>query len=95
MKSEIIKKGLEKAPHRSLLNALGLTKWEKDRPFIGIVNSQNDLVPGHIHLNQIAGAVKGGGGKKGGPFFFSPGVFFLGLSKKEELLPRQKQQTPI
>ena len=53
MKSEIIKKGLEKAPHRSLLNALGLTKWEKDRPFIGIVNSQNDLVPGHIHLDQI------------------------------------------
>ena len=66
MKSEIIKKGLEKAPHRSLLNALGLTKWEKDRPFIGIVNSQNDLVPGHIHLNQIADAVKAGVRANGG-----------------------------
>lgn len=66
MKSETIKKGLEKAPHRSLLNALGLTKWEKDRPFIGIVNSQNDLVPGHIHLNQIADAVKAGVRANGG-----------------------------
>lgn len=66
MKSEIIKKGLEKAPHRSLLNALGLTKWEKDRPFIGIVNSQNDLVPGHIHLDQIADAVKAGVRANGG-----------------------------
>jgi len=66
LKSETIKKGLEKAPHRSLLNALGLTKWEKDRPFIGIVNSQNDLVPGHIHLNQIADAVKAGVRANGG-----------------------------
>ncbi|MFY9273071.1 MAG: dihydroxy-acid dehydratase, partial [Thermacetogeniaceae bacterium] len=66
MKSEIIKKGLEKAPHRSLLNALGLTKWEKDRPFIGIVNSQNELVPGHIHLDQIADAVKAGVRANGG-----------------------------
>ncbi len=66
MKSEIIKKGLEKAPHRSLLNALGLTKWEKDRPFIGVVNSQNDLVPGHMHLNQIADAVKAGVRANGG-----------------------------
>lgn len=60
MKSEVTKKGIEKAPHRSLLNALGLTNWEKDRPFIGIVNSQNDLVPGHRHLDEIAKAVKAG-----------------------------------
>lgn len=66
MKSEVTKKGIEKAPHRSLLNALGLTKWEKDRPFVGIVNSQNDLVPGHLHLDQIAGAVKAGVRANGG-----------------------------
>lgn len=66
MKSEVIKKGIEKAPHRSLLNALGLANWEKDRPFVGIVNSQNDLVPGHLHLDQIAGAVKAGVRANGG-----------------------------
>ncbi len=60
MKSEVTTKGIEKAPHRSLLNALGLTKWEKDRPFVGIVNSQNDLVPGHWHLDQIADAARAG-----------------------------------
>jgi dihydroxy-acid dehydratase len=66
LKSEVTKKGIEKAPHRSLLNALGLTKWENDRPFVGIVNSQNDLVPGHLHLDQIASAVKAGVRANGG-----------------------------
>ncbi len=66
MKSEVTKKGIEKAPHRSLLNALGLTKWEKERPFIGVVNSQNDLVPGHRHLDAIAEAVKAGVRANGG-----------------------------
>lgn len=66
MLSDKIKKGVEKAPHRSLLKALGLTEWEKERPFIGIVNSQNEIVPGHIHLDQIASAVKAGVRANGG-----------------------------
>lgn len=57
MKSNDIKKGVEKAPHRSLLKASGLTDEEIRRPLIGVVNSKNDIVPGHIHLNTIAEAV--------------------------------------
>lgn len=60
MKSDQIKSGLEKAPHRSLLRALGLTKEEMERPIIGVVNSFNEIVPGHIHLRTIADAVKAG-----------------------------------
>jgi dihydroxy-acid dehydratase len=52
--------GLEKAPHRSLLYALGLTREEMDRPLIGVVNSANEIVPGHLHLDIIARAVKDG-----------------------------------
>jgi len=66
LNSDSIKKGIEKAPHRSLLNALGLTGWEKERPFVGIVNSQNDLVPGHLHLDLIADAVQAGVRANGG-----------------------------
>lgn len=55
-----MKNGLEKAPHRSLFKALGLTDWELEKPIIGIVNSQNEIVPGHMHLDQIASAVKTG-----------------------------------
>ncbi len=60
MRSSLFKKGLEKAPHRSLLYALGLTKEEIERPLVGIVNSANEVVPGHIHLNTIAEAAKAG-----------------------------------
>ena len=60
MKSDSMKKGLEKAPHRSLLKALGLTDEEIKKPLIGIVNSFNEIVPGHIELNKIASAVKRG-----------------------------------
>jgi dihydroxy-acid dehydratase len=59
-------KGLEKAPHRSLLHALGLTREEMNRPLIGIVNSANEIVPGHLHLDQIARAVKAGVRMAGG-----------------------------
>jgi dihydroxy-acid dehydratase len=59
-------KGLEKAPHRSLLYALGLTKEEIKRPLIGVVNSANEIVPGHLHLDQIAQAVKAGVRMAGG-----------------------------
>ena len=60
LRSNTMKKGLEKAPHRSLLYALGLTKKEIDRPLVGIVNSANEVVPGHIHLSKLAEAAKAG-----------------------------------
>jgi dihydroxy-acid dehydratase len=55
-----MKKGVTKAPHRSLFKAAGLTDDELARPIIGIVNSANEIIPGHIHLNTIAEAVKRG-----------------------------------
>lgn len=66
MKSAQMKQGLEKAPHRSLLKALGLTNEEIERPIIGIVNSFNEVVPGHVHLRNIAEAVKAGVRMAGG-----------------------------
>jgi dihydroxy-acid dehydratase len=60
MRSDMIKNGLEKAPHRSLLNALGFISEELDRPMIGVVNSFNEIVPGHMHLNEITDCVKAG-----------------------------------
>ncbi len=69
MRSDITKKGVERAPHRSLLRAMGLTDRELDQPFIGVVNSFNELIPGHIHLNSIAEAVKGGVRSAGGTPF--------------------------
>ena len=55
-----MKKGLEKSPHRSLLKAMGLTDAEIQRPLIGIANAKNEIIPGHIHLDKIAEAVKAG-----------------------------------
>ena len=60
MRSDAMKNGIARAPHRSLLYALGLTKKEIERPIIGIVNSANEIIPGHIHLNSIAEAAKAG-----------------------------------
>lgn len=60
MLSSKMKEGVSKAPHRSLFKASGLTNEELKRPIIGIVNSQNDIVPGHINLDQIAEAVSKG-----------------------------------
>ena len=60
MRSDVMKKGIERAPHRSLLYALGLTKDDLNRPLIGVVNSGNEIIPGHIHLDKIAEAVKCG-----------------------------------
>ena len=69
MKSDVIKRGTERAPHRSLLRALGCTREDMDRPFIGIINSFSEVVPGHINLRDIAEAVKGGVRSGGGvPF---------------------------
>jgi dihydroxy-acid dehydratase len=72
MKSDAAKKGVERAPHRSLLYAVGCTREEMDRPFIGIVNSFTEVVPGHIHLREIAESVKAGVREGGGvPFEFN------------------------
>ncbi len=72
MKSKMVKEGLEKAPHRSLFKALGLTDEEMKRPFIGVVNSWNEIVPGHINLDKISEAVKAGIRLAGGvPFEFN------------------------
>jgi len=69
MKSDVVKKGIERAPHRSLLRALGCTRDEMDKPFIGIVNSFSEIVPGHMHLQGIAEAAKAGVREEGGvPF---------------------------
>jgi len=71
LKSQVIKRGVEKTPHRSLLKALGLTDTEIRKPFIGVVNSFNEIVPGHVHLRQISDAVKAGVRMAGGvPFEF-------------------------
>ena len=60
MRSDIVKKGIERAPHRSLFKAMGYTDEEISRPLIGVVNSKNEIVPGHIHLDKITEAVKAG-----------------------------------
>ncbi len=60
MRSDNVKTGAERAPNRSLMYALGLTKEEMERPLIGIVDSRNDVVPGHMHLDKITEAVKTG-----------------------------------
>ncbi|WP_440948110.1 dihydroxy-acid dehydratase [Methanosarcina sp. T3] len=71
MRSAIIKEGPERAANRSLLKATGVTDSEMKKPFIAVVNSWNDIVPGHIHLNKLAEAVKAGIRNAGGvPFEF-------------------------
>jgi dihydroxy-acid dehydratase len=72
MRSDVVKKGIERAPHRSLLYALGVAREEMERPFIGIVNSFTEVVPGHIHLREVAEEVKAGVRSGGGvPFEFN------------------------
>ena len=69
MRSDSVKKGIERAPHRALLRALGVSQEDFTKPFIGVVNSFNEIVPGHIHLETIAQAVKEGVRSGGGvPF---------------------------
>jgi dihydroxy-acid dehydratase len=66
MRSKKMTSGVEKAPHRSLLYALGMTREEMDGPLIGVANSANEIVPGHLHLDTIARAVKDGVRMAGG-----------------------------
>ncbi len=69
MSSDVIKRGVERAPHRSLLRAVGCGDEEMGKPFIGVVNSFNEIIPGHLHLKSIAEAVKQGVFSGGGmPF---------------------------
>lgn len=74
MKSDAIKKGPTRAAHRSLLYALGLTESEMKRPFIAVVNSFNEIVPGHIHLRTLTDAVKAGIRQAGGVPFEFPAI---------------------
>ncbi|ADI74239.1 dihydroxy-acid dehydratase [Methanohalobium evestigatum Z-7303] len=72
MRSNTIKKGMEHAPHRSLLKATGVTDSEMDKPFIAVVNSWNEIVPGHINLDKLGESVKAGIRNAGGvPFEFN------------------------
>ena len=66
LRSDAVKKGLARAPHRSLLKADGLTDEELDRPLVAVVSAQNEVIPGHLHLQQIADAVKAGVRMAGG-----------------------------
>ncbi|MBS7246872.1 MAG: dihydroxy-acid dehydratase [Candidatus Jordarchaeales archaeon] len=69
MRSEEVKRGVERAPHRALLKALGVTDEDLDKPFIAVVNSYSEIVPGHIHLKRLADLVKLGVVSAGGvPF---------------------------
>ena len=73
MRSDQIKKGVERAPNRSLLYALGYTEEELNRPLVGVVSSWNEIVPGHMDLDKIVEAVKAGIRAAGGtPVTFPP-----------------------
>lgn len=74
MKSDAVKKGVQQAPHRSLFNALGLTKEEMERPLVGIVSSYNEIVPGHMNLDKIVNAVKQGVAMAGGTPVVFPAI---------------------
>ena len=74
MRSDNVTKGVERAPNRSLFYALGYTKEELDRPLIGIVSSQNEIVPGHMNLDKITQAVKAGVRMAGGTPIMFPAI---------------------
>ncbi len=74
MRSDVMKKGLERAPHRSLLKAMGYTDEEIARPLIGVVNAANEIIPGHVHLNTIAEDVKAGIRLAGGTPVMFPAI---------------------
>ncbi len=74
MKSDNVTKGMQQAPHRSLFNALGLTKEELERPLVGIVSSYNEIVPGHMNLDKIVAAVKQGVAMAGGTPIVFPAI---------------------
>jgi len=69
VRSNVLKQGIERAPHRALLRAVGCTDREMDQPFVGIINSFNEVVPGHAHLRQVAAAAAAGVRMAGGTPF--------------------------
>ena len=73
-RSDNVTKGMQQAPHRSLFNALGMTKEELDRPLVGIVSSYNEIVPGHMNIDKIANAVKMGVAMAGGTPIMFPAI---------------------
>ena len=74
MRSDAVKTGTQQAPHRSLFNALGMTKEEMERPLVGIVCSYNEIVPGHMNLDKITEAVKMGVAMAGGTPIVFPAI---------------------
>ncbi len=74
MRSDVVKKGMETAPQRSLFNALGITKEELDKPLVGIVSSYNEIVPGHMNIDKIVDAVKIGVAMAGGTPIVFPAI---------------------
>ena len=74
MRSDIVKKGSTRAAHRSLFNALGIAKQDLAKPLVGVVNAFNELIPGHMHLREIAEAVKTGIWQAGGVPFEFPAI---------------------
>lgn len=85
MRSDVIKKGVARAPHRSLLKALGITDEEMNKPFIGVAQAANEIIPGHLHLKHIAQAAKDGIRMAGGiPFEFSTIGVCDGLAMNHE-----------
>ncbi len=74
MRSDAVKTGISQAPHRSLFNALGMTKEELRKPLIGIVSSYNEIVPGHMNLDKIVDAVKLGVAMAGGTPIVFPAI---------------------
>lgn len=74
MKSDAVKKGVSQAPHRSLFNALGFTKEEMEKPLIGIVSSQSEIIPGHMNLDKVVEAVKLGVAMAGGTPVVVPAI---------------------
>ena len=74
MKSDAVRTGMQQAPHRSLFNALGMTKEEMSKPLVGIVSSYNEIVPGHMNLDKIVNAVKLGVAMAGGTPVVFPAI---------------------
>jgi len=85
LRSDTVKCGVERAPHRALLKALGITDMDLDKPFIAVANSFATVVPGHFHLDQVADAVKAGVISAGGvPFEFNTIAICDGLAMGHE-----------
>ena len=74
MRSDVVQKGMQTAPQRSLFNALGLTEEELERPLVGLVSSYNEIVPGHMNIDKIVEAVKTGVAMAGGTPIVFPAI---------------------